>query len=221
VYSILVGCFVAGVVGAKGAQLASDGVSGVGAGSALSGAGFGVFGAFAAGALYLSAYFRIVRPTPTLIATLDAGAAAIAANLAIGRLGCLLYGCCHGRPTNAPWPLSIALDTFAPTSPARLAHAAAEPGTRLWASQPLELVGAAVLAFALHRAARGSLAGTGRAVGVAALAYGLLRFGLEFLRDDSAAVLGPFNAWQLASVFLASWGAHRLSHSYSLRRSQA
>lgn len=48
---------------------------------------------------------------------LDVVVIGAAAAVAVGRIGCLLQGCCFGTPTDLPWGL-----TFPPGSPAHLSH---------------------------------------------------------------------------------------------------
>lgn len=95
--------------------------------------------------------------------------------LAIGRLGCLMAGCCHGKP--ARWGVRYR-DAHVQRGFAReLAH------VRLF---PLQLVEfAAVLALV---AAGSALilgdAAAGSAAGVYVVGYGVVRFGLEYHRGD-------------------------------------
>lgn len=107
---------------------------------------------------------------------------------AIGRVGCFLAGCCHGRPTSLPWAVTF-------TSPA--ADVADEfLGVPVHPTQLYEAAG--VLAIFLLivyrilprvRAAKLRM-GTGFLAYV--LAYSVLRFGLEFLRgDDRGELLSP------------------------------
>jgi phosphatidylglycerol:prolipoprotein diacylglycerol transferase len=65
------------------------------------------YGGFAGGALAAFLYCRAYRLP--LFAAADAGAPGLALGHAIGRVGCLLGGCCYGRPVDASFPLAIDL----------------------------------------------------------------------------------------------------------------
>jgi phosphatidylglycerol:prolipoprotein diacylglycerol transferase len=210
VFSIIAGCLAFGVVGARLAQLASDAASGSATGALhLRQAGLGVFGAFAVDVVFLALLLRRFPPF-TLAGTLDAGASAVALNLAAGRVGCLLAGCCFGAPA-ASSALSLPVSVFAPGSPAAAHYAGASAGARIWATQPLEAAGALALALlceALYaRRARLRLA-DGAVIASGAAAYGLLRALLEAVRADSPRFVGGrFTPWQLASAALVACAA--------------
>jgi phosphatidylglycerol:prolipoprotein diacylglycerol transferase len=86
----------------------------------------------------------------------------------VGRLGCFLNGCCYGKPT-AAW-----CGVVFPGQP----HAVLP--TQLF--EAIGLLGIYAALRALQR--RGALALRGRVTGWYLLAYGALRFVLEFLRGD-------------------------------------
>jgi phosphatidylglycerol---prolipoprotein diacylglyceryl transferase len=71
---------------------------------------FGVAGGFAALLVYSRALKRDWRPFA------DVAAPAIALGMGIGRLGCFLAGCCHGRPTTVPWAVTFT-HAFTPVQP--------------------------------------------------------------------------------------------------------
>jgi len=95
----------------------------------------------------------------------DAFAPSMALGTAIGRVGCFFAGCCYGTPTDLPW-----------------AHAGRHP-TQLYEScGALVLLGLVLLARRHRRV-------PGEAFLAFGVGYGILRFGLEFLRADNP-VLG-------------------------------
>lgn len=59
----------------------------------------GLIAGIAAGILY------VWRRKLPILAMADAGAPGLALGYAIGRIGCLLNGCCYGVPTHLPWAL--------------------------------------------------------------------------------------------------------------------
>jgi phosphatidylglycerol:prolipoprotein diacylglycerol transferase len=102
---------------------------------------------------------------------LDVIAPAILLVVAVGRVGCLLNGCCYGTPSAAPWAVALP-NGLGPRHPAPLYEAI--------------LVGAlaASLSQRLARARPGAivLGGIG--------GYALIRFLVEFVRDGIAVGLG-------------------------------
>jgi hypothetical protein len=104
---------------------------------------------------------------------LDATALGLGAFLSLGRLGCLLAGCCHGRP--APRGVRYGAAHVEHGFPGYLA------GIVLLPVQAIEAVGVAGLVFG------GALAvphTPGAAFGFYVTGYAVLRFGLERLRGD-------------------------------------
>lgn len=104
-------------------------------------------------------------------ALLDAIAPAGLAALGIGRIGCFLGGCCFGAPTAAPWGVVLPELGGPPRHPLQLYSA----------------LGDLLLAALLP--ARGPLPGD--VARRACLGLGVLRFGLEPLRDPAATDLLP------------------------------
>lgn len=136
--------------------------------------------------------------------TLDAGVTAAALLVACTRVGCLLAGCCHGRIGPASGPFTIAVERFAPTSPAGLAYGQ-EHGRSLWATQPFETIGVLVIAGVCewlyrNRDAMHLPAGT---VTIAALSgYAVLRVAVDPLKAEVPVLVGGLGAWQIASFVL-------------------
>ncbi|MBI3565851.1 MAG: prolipoprotein diacylglyceryl transferase [Elusimicrobia bacterium] len=138
--------------------------------------GFSVLGAFAGVPLGVWLFCR-ARKVPFL-RLLDTVCVMAPFWHVFGRLGCFLAGCCHGRPTSAPWAVTFR-DPRAMVPPEWL-------GTPLHPAQLYEAVGDALIAAALYRLL---VKTEGRAPGLVAAAYfaayGVLRFSLEFYRGDT------------------------------------
>ncbi|MBI4347390.1 MAG: prolipoprotein diacylglyceryl transferase [Elusimicrobia bacterium] len=125
-----------------------------------------------------------------------------------GRLGCFLGGCCHGRPTDLPWGVRF---------PAESRVASGLEGVPVHPTQLYEVGLDLALAALLHRALRRRVA-AGRAHDGSLflwyfIAYGVARFGLEFLRDDPGALGGALSTAQwmaVAQVVVAGVWAARL-----------
>ncbi len=131
---------------------------------------------------------------------LDAVARSTFLGHAIGRLGCLTYGCCFGRPTRSP----LAITYRAPEAKAvRVGH---RHGVPLHPAPLYE----ALLDIALLVAVN-AVAFAGAPLGVpAALAcfgYGCGRFAIEFLRDNQGrAPLGRISLNQRIALAMALLG---------------
>jgi phosphatidylglycerol:prolipoprotein diacylglycerol transferase len=105
---------------------------------------------------------------------LDLAAPTAAAGLSVGRIGCLLAGCCFGKPTLFPIAL-VYLDFSAPARPIGVPlHA-----TPIYSSIACALVFAYLVAYRLPRRSF-----AGQAFLDLVLLYCLFRFGIELLRAD-------------------------------------
>jgi phosphatidylglycerol:prolipoprotein diacylglycerol transferase len=144
----------------------------------------GVIGSIVAGWLYQLVYNRTHRPIaylPVADYCLTAGAL----GHGLGRVGCFLQGCCHGRPTGMPWgvalthPASSVLPGLAgiPLHPVQLYEAAGELCIFLF-----------LAAWVLPRVRAGRLR-YGMAFLGQLFLYSVLRFFLECFRGDSRGTL--------------------------------
>jgi phosphatidylglycerol:prolipoprotein diacylglycerol transferase len=128
----------------------------------------------------------------------DAFAPGVALGQAVGRQGCFAAGCCWGKPTALPWGIHFTdaghQVTNVPTTVAQLSTQAEQT---YWAQKlggldapvhlhPTQLYEsfASLLIFLflirLHKRKRF----TGQVIATYAVLYGLLRFLVEFVRDD-------------------------------------
>ena len=116
---------------------------------------------------------------------------------AFGRLGCFFYGCCYGRASDA-W----CAVTFPIGSPSWYEHE-----RQLVSVLPTQLFEAAALLalfaflYVLYRRGRRYTAGA------YLVGYAVIRFGMEFLRGDPRAAVGPLSISQTISIGLAALGA--------------
>ncbi|MBI4867359.1 MAG: prolipoprotein diacylglyceryl transferase [Candidatus Wallbacteria bacterium] len=119
-------------------------------------------------------------------------APSIALGQAIGRLGCLLAGCCYGGPSTLPW--AVAFPLTAPDSLARHPTQLYEAG--------LCLLLFAVLTWYYAREFRP----TGGVIALYSYGYGFSRFGLELLRDDprGPVFFGMFSVSQVIALVVIS-----------------
>ncbi len=115
---------------------------------------------------------------------------------AFGRLGCFFYGCCYGRDSDA-W----CAVTFPMGSPSWFEH-----GRRMVSVLPTQLFEAAALLvlfailFFVYRKAHRHTAG------LYLMGYAVIRFGMEYLRGDPRAAVGPFSISQTISIGMFAFG---------------
>ena len=150
----------------------------------------GLIGAVTVALVYLR------RHKMPLWTTTDVFAPGIALGHIVGRLGCLLAGCCFGRQTSVPWAITF-------TDPAAMANVGTPLGVPLHPTQLYEAgAEALILAFLLVFERRGRPF-PGRTFWSYMLLYGVSRFIVEFYRGDSRGmVFDALSTSQFVSVLL-------------------
>ena len=108
--------------------------------------------------------------------------------LILGRLGCLMHGCCQGIACDLG-PLSLA----------------GPDGTPTWPAVPVEILFNLLAFVAILQLRRGRLL-AGQHFHLYLVAYGLFRFLHEFARDTPKP-LGGVSGYQLIALLLAIAGA--------------
>lgn len=147
--------------------------------------GMSFHGGAAAGVLTGFAYVRWRRVPGLPLA--DAAAPGLALGYAIGRVGCLLNGCCYGGPTHLPWGMH-----FPGTEAGVLYH----PAQLYAALANLALTAALVAAYRRpHR--------TGQVMALYVAGYSLYRFLIESLRRGVTAevLVAGLTEAQVFSIF--------------------
>jgi phosphatidylglycerol:prolipoprotein diacylglycerol transferase len=126
----------------------------------------------------------------------DLFAPGIALGYMVGRLGCLLAGCCYGRPTEVAWAITF-------TDPAAAANVGTPLNVALHPTQLYEsAAGLVILAVLLGTEGRGRDF-PGRTFWRFVLLYSVLRFVIEFFRGDPRGeVLGLMSTSQFISIVL-------------------
>lgn len=108
--------------------------------------------------------------------------------VALGRVGCILHGCCLGRVCEPSW--------FTMNDAA---------GVSRWPAALVELLfNALMFGVALLLRSRRFL--PGQHFHIYLMAYGVFRFTHEFLRDTPQ-ILGPFSGYQIAALGIFALGA--------------
>jgi phosphatidylglycerol---prolipoprotein diacylglyceryl transferase len=127
--------------------------------------------------------------------TADLFAPGIALGHIIGRLGCLLAGCCYGRETDLPWGITF-------TNPVAAANAGTPLGRPL---HPTQLYDAGaellILVFLLAFERRGRPY-PGRTFWLYMLLYAISRFIVEIFRGDPRGVIMGLSTSQFLSVLI-------------------
>lgn len=129
-------------------------------------------------------------------AVCDAFAPGIALGHVVGRLGCLLAGCCYGRPTDVPWAIVF-------SNPLAAANVGTPLDVHLHPTQLYEATAEAlILGLLLSTESRGR-AFPGRTFWSYILLYGASRFVIEFYRGDPRGmVMGLLSTSQFISLLL-------------------
>jgi len=128
--------------------------------------------------------------------TTDVFAPGIALGHVVGRLGCLMAGCCFGRQTSVPWAITF-------HDPAALANAGTTLGVPLHPTQLYEAGAEALILAILLVFERQARSFPGRTFWTYMLLYGISRFIIEFYRGDSRGmVFNVLSTSQFVSVML-------------------
>jgi len=143
-----------------------------------------------------AALWYIRRHGLPLWTTADVFAPGIALGHVVGRLGCLLAGCCFGRPTSLPWAITF-------HSPAAAANVGTPLGVPLHPTQLYEAGAEAAILIVLLAVERRGQGFPGRTFWSYMLLYGVSRFIIEFYRGDSRGmVLDALSTSQSISLVL-------------------
>lgn len=107
--------------------------------------------------------------------TFDICAPALAAGHAIGRIGCLAAGCCHGSICHLPWAVTINTDLVDPS----LRNIPIHP------TQAYEAIALALLAGYLYFKVKSRAFKNGGVSFIYLMGYAAIRFVVEYFRGDS------------------------------------
>lgn len=171
-------------------------------------AGRVVLGGVIAGGLWGAWVFR--RHRLPVASMLDCIFAAAALGMGIGRIACLLAGCCFGRPTDLAWGITF-------HDPLARQISGTPLGVPLHPTQPLLAV-LAILTFVVVA----WIVVRGRTPGLASVTFlvlsGATRFGVEFLRGDPRGAGAGLATSQWIGLAMVLIGA--VAAAFLLRRRQ-
>jgi phosphatidylglycerol:prolipoprotein diacylglycerol transferase len=143
----------------------------------------------------LVAFWFIRRHKLPFWTTCDVFAPGIALGHVIGRVGCLMAGCCFGRQTDLPWAITF-------TNPLAELNVGTPLGVPLHPTQLYEAGAELLILVALIVMERRSRGFPGRTFWMYILLYGVSRFVIEFYRGDPRGAVGALSTSQLISVIL-------------------
>jgi len=167
------------------------------------------FGGLIGGALAIIIYCRVSKLP--LVPTLDAFAAAVPAGHAIGRIGCLLGGCCYGMEVAPGHPFAVVYP------PASLAAPSGVPLLAAPAIESASLLVIAVLVAVAYLKTRAK----GLCVGLYLTLYATERFILEFYRGDAVRGLyGGLSTSQYIAIIAFAAGVILLIYAWRSRRAE-
>lgn len=147
-------------------------------------------------AAVIVALWYLRRHTLPLWTTTDVFAPGIALGHMVGRLGCLMAGCCFGRPTSVAWAITF-------TDPVATANVGTPLNIPLHPTQLYEAGAEGLILGVLLVLERRGRSFPGRTFWTYILLYGVSRFFIEFYRgDDRGMVFNVLSTSQFVSVIL-------------------
>ena len=170
----------------------------------LNGSGFVVFGGIIGGVATIWGYCRLHKVR--FIDMFDLVIPSVAIAQGFGRIGCLLAGCCYGKPTNSAIGIVFSHSEYAPN------------GVKLIPTQIIMSVGDFIIGGILfwladrwekrimeERGLESRPSGTEGRVGLAYLTlYSIGRFFIEFFRDDYRGSVGVLSTSQFIGILVVA-----------------
>ena len=144
----------------------------------------------------LVAFWYIRRHKLPFWTTCDMFAPGIALGHVIGRLGCLMAGCCYGRPADVPWAVTF-------TDPFAAANVGTPLNVPLHPTQVYEAGAELIILIFLLVTERKGRTYPGRTFWGYMLLYAVSRFIIEFYRADERGFVMGLSTSQFISVVLA------------------
>ncbi len=185
--------------------------------SVIGSEGFVVYGGIISGIATIYIYCRFKKLE--FLKYIDLFATVVPINQSLGRVGCLLAGCCYGSHTESSFSIVFPEGCMAP------------PGVKLIPTQPLMAAGnfvifATLTALYLYtcpkkgnekESASGRKYIPGLGTSLYLILYSVGRFIIEFYRDDERGAVGALSTSQFIAVFTFAAGAALLVYVCSHR----
>jgi phosphatidylglycerol:prolipoprotein diacylglycerol transferase len=146
-------------------------------------------------AAFLTAVVLVRRYQLPLWPTTDAFAPAIALGHIIGRFGCLLAGCCYGRPTDVPWAITF-------SDPIAAANVGTPLQVPLHPTQLYDAGAEALILAVLLLSERRGRPFAGRTFWLYMLLYSISRFLIEMYRGDERGMVFGVSTSQFVALVL-------------------
>ena len=141
-------------------------------------------------------FYQLRKHRLPLWPSCDLFAPGIALGYMVGRLGCLMAGCCYGKPTTVAWAITF-------TDPAANFNVGTPLNVPLHPTQLYESAAGLVILLALLAIERRANSYAGRTFWSFVGLYAVLRFVIEFYRgDDRGLVFGAISTSQFISLIL-------------------
>ena len=158
---------------------------------------FGLWGGLVGGLLILSSFALLTQTS--LLALLDAFAVGVPLAQVFGRLGCLNYGCCHGKACQSSSRFGI---RYHNKQSKALRYDPGLKGKRLYPTQVYSIIAnATIYTIILILALTWESRSLGTLAAVYMTLYGLKRFNVEFLRGEFPRVyFVGLTVWQWFSL---------------------
>jgi phosphatidylglycerol:prolipoprotein diacylglycerol transferase len=142
-----------------------------------------------------SGYWFLSSRNQPLWSWMDAIAVSVPLGQAIGRIGCVMAGCCYGSPCELPWAITFTdPNSLAPVNiplhPTQLYHCLA-----------------GLLTFAILLGAKRFLKTEGMLSGLMLMLYAVFRFSIEFFRGDYRGDFGIISVTQMITLGVFLLGA--------------
>lgn len=177
------------------------------------------YGGFLLAALLLIIYAWLRRHEEAPLRLLDFCVVFVPLGHAFGRLGCFMHGCCFGGRCDASHILAVRFPKYSPAWQQHVARHELPPTSDfslpVWPTQVMEAAGLFVLFALLWWLYRRQRLSAGILVALYSITYGLLRFGIEVLRDDPRGALHfSLTFSQLVSLGLIGFGLAILGYLF-------
>ena len=127
--------------------------------------------------------------------TADLFAPGIALGHVVGRLGCLMAGCCYGTPTTMPWAITF-------TNPLAASNVGTPLGVPLHPTQLYDAGAELLILVVLLMTERKGKPFEGRTFWLYMLLYGISRFIVEFYRGDDRGMVMGVSTSQFVSLLV-------------------